>query len=467
MKKKLISAYKNINLGVCPIGKFIFSDKDAILHKNKIYKKLDILDLEYCTLEGVLNDGIVRYQDQVDSVIKCFKEKFIDALFVPHCNFGTEGAVGLIAKALEVPVLLWGPRDGVPLKDGSRERDTLCGMFASSKVLNKLQVRFTYIENCYLEDKIFTDGLINFLRTVSVVKAVKSARIGQIGTRIDFFWSTIIDESDILKKFGIQVFPYDIVNFIKDIKKSTKKNENKYIKEIPDLKKWLDFGHIKEDQIIYSLAMRDEFFKIAQEQNLNAFAYQSFSSIHDELGEGIGLGDALAQERYPVTAETDIHGAVSSIILEAAADGQPSFFPEFTVRDVKNDNCVLLWHVSAPPSLRHEEFQKVKIMPPWILESLPSTSLQLRMKDGPVTVCRFDGENGSYKLGAGRGNIIPGPYTRESYAWLEVENWPKWERKLIEGPYIHHCSCIYGEYISILKEVCKYLPGLTFEGFDD
>jgi L-fucose isomerase-like protein len=467
LNDKSISTYKRINLGVCPIGKFVFSNEDAILNKNKIYEKLNKLDLKYCTLEEILKDGIVRYQDQVDLVIKYFKEESIDALFVPHCNFGTEGAVGLIAKALDVPVLLWGPRDEAPLKDGSRKRDTLCGMLASSKVLNKLKVKFTYIENCHLDDRVFSDGIINFLRAASAVRAVRNARIGQIGSRIDFFWSTIIDESDILKKFGVQVFPYDIVNFINSIKKNAEKNKNKYVKEIPCLKKWLDFGDIKENQIIYSLAMRDEFFNLAQKQNLSAFAYQSFSSVQEELGEGIGLGDALAQERYPITPETDIHGAISSVILEAVSDGQPSFFPEFTVRDINNDNCVLLWHISAPPSLRHEEIQKVKILPPWILKDLPATGLQFRLKDGHVTVCRFDGENGIYKLGAGKGNIISGTYTRETYAWLEVENWIKWERKLIEGPYIHHCSCIYGDYVSALKEACKYLPGLIYEGFDD
>lgn len=459
--------YRKVNLGVCPIGKFVFSNEDAINYKEKIFRKLDSLDLVCTNLEETVKQGIIRYDNQIDAAIKHFKKKEIDALFLPHCNFGIESAVGIIAKELGVPVLLWGPRDEAPDEDGSRKRDSLCGLFASSKVLNKLKVKFTYIENCNIDDNIFTEGLLNFLRTAAAVKAVKKARIGQIGTRIDFFWTTIVDESDLLKKYGIQVYPFDMVNFIKEIKQRAKENEAIYLKETEEIRKWIINNYIEDKQIAYSLAIRDQFFYMADKYKLDAFAYQSFSSVHDELGEGIGLGDALAQEKFPITPETDIHGAISSIILEAVADGQPSFLPEFTVRDESNDNSVLLWHISAPPSLRHEEFQKIKILPPWILKSLPATSLQFRQKDGPVTVCRFDGEDGNYKLGIGSGNIVHGKYTRETYAWMLVDNWPRWERKLIEGPYIHHCSCIYGNYSEALKEISKYLPNLEVECFND
>ena len=43
----------------------------------------------------------------------------VDALFFPHCNFGSEGVVGQVAAALNVPVLLYGPRDDAPALDGS------------------------------------------------------------------------------------------------------------------------------------------------------------------------------------------------------------------------------------------------------------------------------------------------------------------------------------------------------------
>ena len=83
-----------------------------------------------------------------------------------------------------------------------------------------------------------------------------------------------------------------------------------------------------------------------------------------------------------------------------------------------------------------------------------------KLKDGPITVARFDGDTGEYKLAIGEGKTIPGPDTLNNYAWMEVNDWPQWERTIIEGPFIHHVAMIYGNYQSALLDACKFVPGL-------
>ena len=39
----------------------------------------------------------------------------------------------------------------------------------------------------------------------------------------------------------------------------------------------------------------------------------------------------------------------------------------------------------------------------------------------------------------------------------------KIEKKLINGPYIHHMSEIYGSYADVLEEFTKFVPGLEFD----
>jgi hypothetical protein len=46
---------------------------------------------------------------------------------------------------------------------------------------------------------------------------------------------------------------------------------------------------------------------------------------------------------------------------------------------------------------------------------------------------------------------------------MAVDDWPAWERTFIEGPYIHHLACAYGNYAGILGEASRYIEGLTFE----
>src|SRR5664280_2152475 len=168
-------------LGFCPIGKFVFSHEEALRFKREIRERLDRWQIRVAELEGVLPDGIVRDQKHVEPAVRHFQNQRIDALFIPHCNFGTEGAAAMIAKRCGVPTLLWGPRDEAPLPEGTRLRDSLCGMLATSGVLRALRVPFTYIENCHIDEEPFRYGVNRFIRAARVVKTLKSMRIGQIG----------------------------------------------------------------------------------------------------------------------------------------------------------------------------------------------------------------------------------------------------------------------------------------------
>ncbi len=459
---------KQALLGVCPIGKFVFSHEDALRQKRAITERLDRWKVDYRTVDEVIPDGMVRDQKHVEPVVRHFKDLEIDALFVPHCNFGTEGAVGMIAKKLGVPVLLWGPRDEAPLPDGSRYRDSLCGMFATSKVLKKLDVPFTYIENCKIDDPPFRRDLHLFLRAASVVKAMRTMRIGQIGVRVDFFWTTIGNENELLQRFGIEVLPFDMADFLRAVKSRAVGRKKRYVEELETYSAFFaDSSVLRAEGTINNLAMRDELFAVADAEDIDAFAIKTFSSIQTELGVGIPLGSMLAQERVPIAAESDLHGAVSSVLLQAAStDGGPVFFPEFTARHPENENAILLWHGGAPFSLRHPAVDKLECFPPWILKDLPGATPKMLLKDGPLTVCRFDGERGEYVLGVGTGSTVPGPQTRESYVWMEVDDWPRWERTIMEGPYIHHCSAVYDHCADALEEACKFIPGLAVERFD-
>ena len=78
-----------------------------------------------------------------------------------------------------------------------------------------------------------------------------------------------------------------------------------------------------------------------------------------------------------------------------------------------------------------------------------------------MTIARFDGDHGKYQLLIGEAKTTEGPRNVGSYVWIEVDNWPHWEHKLVEGPYIHHVCGVYGKYGEILLEACKYINGLS------
>ena len=89
-----------------------------------------------------------------------------------------------------------------------------------------------------------------------------------------------------------------------------------------------------------------------------------------------------------------------------------------------------------------------------------------RIKGGDVTIVRFEESEGRYSLLAGHGRGVNGPHTTGTYLWVEFNNWPEWEEKLIYGPYMQHVAAVHGKHAAALYEATRYLPELTFDEID-
>jgi L-fucose isomerase-like protein len=440
----------------------VFSHEDAIRQKLAIQERLRRWDVRFVDLEGVLSDGLVRDQKHVGPVVEHFRAKGVDALFMPHCNFGTESAVGLIGRDLGVPVLLWGPRDEAPLPDGTRLRDSLCGLFASSKVLHKLGVAFTYLENCRVDDAAFKDGVDTFLRAAHAANALRrGTRIGLLGQRIDFFWTTIVNESELLERFRVQVQPLDMVTFIENVKKRVAGDTARYEAEARDLLKTITVEGYPDPKTFHNvLAVRDEMLALAEEHGLEGLAIQDFMSLVDAMGTYCFYSNSLVAEKLAIGPESDIHGTISGILLNRVLFyHEPSFLAEYTVRHPTDDNGILMWHAGAPPSMCHPE-DRVRLGHHWILPSPLAGMTHFRLKDGPLTVARFDGDHGEYQLAIGQGRSMEGPHNQNNYLWMKVDDWPRWEKRLMESPFIHHTAMAYGHYGEALEQACRFVSGV-------
>lgn len=450
-------------LGLCPIGKFVFSHEAALAVKRDLQARLRAWQIPFVDLDGVLPDGLVREQAHVEPAVQHLRAAGVDAVFMPHCNFGTESAVGMIGRKLERPVLLWGPRDEAPAADGTRQRDTLCGLFASSRVLHALNVPFTYLDNTPADAPAFRAGVERFVRAVAVARLFRHGmRIGHVGQRIDFFWTTIVNEGELLERFRVEVLPLDMVAFLRAVKDRAVRGRAGYEAELGELRKTTDVeGFADSAPLVRILAVRDQLLALAQEHGLDGLAMQDFMSLVEEVGAYAFYANCVVGDRVPMSLESDLHGAVSCVLLHRAMLGQrPVFLSDLTVRHPQDDNGVLLWHAGAPLAMKHPE-ARVRLGDHWILPGAYSGMPHFRLQDGPVTVARFDGDRGAYRLAVGEAHTMPGPFTLNNYAWLRTDDWPRWERRLVEGPFIHHVAAGYEHVGGALVEACRYIPGLT------
>ena len=352
-----------------------------------------------------------------------------------------------------MPVLLWGPLDERPDENGVRLRDTQCGLFATGKVLRRFRVPFTYLTNCRLEDPVFERGLHDFLSVCNVVKTFRHIRILQIGPRPFDFWSTMCNEGELLERFNVQLAPVPLPELTAEVAKA-KAEKTQVAETIAYIRQNMEVK-VKEDELENVAGLYVAMLRLLEKYHCNAGAIQCWNALQAELGIMPCAANALLNEKgIPMVCETDIHGAITALLVEAAAlDGTRSFFADWTIRHPDIANGELLQHCGPWPLSVAKE--RPKLTYPLAFD-YPG-SLTAEAKHGEVTLARFDGDNGEYSLLLGNAKGVEGPTCMGTYLWIEVENIKRLEAKIVEGPYIHHCVGIHKNVVPVLYEACKYL----------
>lgn len=444
---------KKIKIGFAPTRRSIFSAPDAVKFANLTRDRLRELGVEFVDITDINDEGLLYQECDRIKIRDKFRSAGIDGLFFPHGNFGTEYECARLAKEMGVPVLLWGPRDERPEPNGVRLRDTQCGLFATGKVLRRFGVPFTYVTNCRLTDPEFARGIKTFLAVCSVVKTFRNIRILQIAPRPYDFWSTMCNEGELLEKFNVQLAPIPMPELTAEMKK-VKTQGVEVPKTISYCRSCMNI-EIKDDELENVAALKVAMKNLAAKYGCNAIAIQCWNELQHEIGiMPCAANSILNEEGIPTVCETDIHGAITALMVEAASlDDKRSFFADWTVRHPDNENGELLQHCGPwPISVARE---KPSITYPLAFDYPGAVAAEA--KHGQVTLARFDGDNGEYSLLLGNAKGIDGPYTKGTYLWVEVENLKRLEAKIVEGPYIHHCVGIHEDVVPVLYEACKYI----------
>ncbi len=445
---------EKIKLGFAPTRRSIFSAPDAVKYRNLTAARLRELGVDFVDITDVNDEGLLYDDEGLSRIIEKFKREKVDGLFLPHCNFGTEYECARLAKALNVPVLLWGPLDERPDENGVRLRDTQCGLFATGKVLRRFRIPFTYLTNCRLSDPMFERGVRDFLAVCSVVRTFRSIRILQISTRPFDFWSTMCNEGELLEKFNIQLSPIPMPELMEEVRRAKKDEGGEIARVLSYIRENMEV-QIPPDALENVAALKVAMESLVAKYGCKAVAIQCWNCLQQELGIMPCAANALMNdEGTPVVCETDIHGAVTALLVEAAGMGETrSFFADWTIRHPDIPNGELLQHCGPWPV----SVARSKPVLGYPLAFKHPGSLTAEAKHGELTLCRFDGDNGEYSLLLGNAKGVDGPNCMGTYLWVEVENIKRLEEKIVCGPYIHHCVGIHKNVVPVLYEACKYI----------
>ncbi|MDR0655138.1 MAG: hypothetical protein LBG22_02390 [Treponema sp.] len=480
-----------IVLGYIPIRRDFFPQPAAQAVRDQIRPRIEqivskLYNVEMVNIDWLKNDkdpndwGLAWDYSDVPKIVDYMKGKKIDAVFMPHCNFGQEEVVGQLGRDLGVPILIWGPRDPRPGANGEfRPLDTQCGMFASTKALYRYNVPYTYIENCWLDSPVLDKGIEDFVRTAAVVKAFRNMRVAQFGLRPRPFLSIKINEADLMQQLGIEIVPIwldEVSTLVKRLKagkvdpvsskdprhplnplENSGSPDPRIGQIMQDIKNCLDCSTQTDDQLATIAALKTAILEISRAQGCSAVAVECWSDFRHEfdIGSCFLLAD-INDAGLVAACETDIHAAITARMLQAAARSQTaSFIADLTIRHPDNDNAELLWHCGPfAKSLKREGANG----------AVREFKGQYEIKHGPITIARLEQDAGNnYMLFADEGKGVDGPPTNGTYVWFETNDWSKWEKHLMYNPYIHHVAGIHGNYAQILKEACKYIGRIKYD----
>ena len=325
--------------------------------------------------------------------------------------------------------------------------------------MRRHNIPFTYLTNSWLEGDEWKQGLNKFLQAVSVVKSIKNLNILQISTRPEPFCSVICNENELIERFNLHLYPVTLNDVMLKMQRVKEENNRDFQKTVEFIASLVQGD--RAEQISEVAALKVAMKELALQYNCRAIAIQCWTSLQDMVGIMPCFANALlTDEGIPTVCETDIHGAVTAIMMQAVSLGESTpFFADVTVRHPENDNAELLWHCGNFPYSLAKNRQACSVGCSRYHNDTFGIA-EWELKQGDLTIARFDGDHGKYQLLIGEAKTTTGPRNVGSYVWIEVDNWAKWERKLVEGPYIHHVCGIYGRYGEILLEACKYINGL-------
>lgn len=474
MLEKYKKIYK-VKLAVLPTMRLIvprphlYSPEIAMAMKKEIFARLDAMGIDYVNIDFLNKEGMIYNETDADAVADYFKSQHVNALFIPFCNFGSEGAISRVAKKLGLPTLIWAPRDPMPPENlGIRARDSQCGIFAASRVLNTFGVKFTYIPSCKLESDIFERNFRNFMGAATVVKALNRLRILQIGARPTGFLSVRCNEAQLLERFGIEIVTLTVQDIYERWMKVMADQESLVHETMSTVKNKVDICDVTEENLEKIAAL-----KIAMEQAANEHGCMvGCVNCSDPLRNATGimpcfvLGD-LTADGLPMICESDIHGCISAVMALAAelalGCDDPTFLMDLTNRHEFDDDKELLWHCGVFPVVLKKEGTLSELTHHY--GAPKEGTCRVNIKNGPLTVMRFDCAHDQYSVLLARGRIVDGPSTNCTYGWGEFENWPELEERLIYGPYIHHIVGVYADIAPVIYEALRYMDGVEADFF--
>lgn len=384
----------------------------------------------------------------------------MDGILVCLPNFGEETGVAdaIRMSGCDLPILVQACPDDLDLLQLENRRDAFCGKLSLCNNLYQYGIRYSLTKShvCAVDGEEFRADVDRFAKVCAVVKALRTARIGQIGARVTPF-RTVRYSEKLLQNSGITVETEDFSEILADIAALT--DEAQIDLKIREIEAYGDVcPGIGREKLLKQAKLCLAIENWMRDHDCQASAIQCWDSVEANYGCAMCLSmSMMGQKGSPSACETDVMGALSMLAL-LKATGVPPIYQDWNNNYAgEGDKCINV-HCSNYPACAFEtkpEIGNLDILATTLGTDVSFGALKGRVRPGKMTYLKIstDDRRGRIKCYLGEGEFTDDPL--QTFGGVAVCRVPRLNdlmRYIARNGYEHHVALAQAEAADVLEE---------------
>jgi len=433
-------------IGVLAVGRNTFDVSYANQIQTEALQGLNGLDVEIIGTQELLFDA-----DAVRKALATLKREHLDIILLLQVTFTDASMTMELAQQLDAPLLMWSfpePRTG-----GRLRLNSLCGINLAAHALSRAHLKYDFVHGTASDEKVMS-RINDFARAAAVRRSLSGVRIGVIGQHPDGFDACMFSHAECKRLFGIEIEEHDLITFLDSVKEL---DDSTALPHYEDRRKVLvNLEDMDREVTLKSLKAYEGMRRLIDRKNYAGLAVRCWPEFFTHYGAAACGAIALLNERYiPGGCEADVHGVITSLILQRLA-GEPAFNTDLVDVDPDTDTCVF-WHCGQAPLQMADPEVPVKAT----IHSNRKLPLlnEFPLKPGRFTMARLSKGHDKTTLIIGGGEMISAPLAFSGTAGVARLDSPVLEvlGRLMRAGLEHHTALVYGDHRASLRILANQL----------
>ena len=385
----------------------------------------------------------------------------IEGVIVCLPNFGEETGVADAIKmsGLNVPILIQACDDDLDKLQLENRRDAYCGKLSLCSNLYQYGIPYslTARHTCPVDSEEFHADVERFARICAVVKALRTARIAQLGARVTPF-RTVRYSEKLLQQAGISVITEDMSEIFADAW-LMQDDDPRVLAREAEIRAYGNIcPGIAREKVLKQAKLSLTIDQWMADHECVASAVQCWDSVEANYGCAACLSMSMMSSRgLPSACETDVMGAVSLLALLKASGVAPVYQDWDNNYGGDTDRCVNVHCSNYPAAAFREkpEIANLDILATTLGTEYSFGALKGRVRPDKMTFLKVstDDRRGVIKCYLGQGEFTDDPLeTFGGVAVCHVKNLDGLMHYVAKNGFEHHVAIVQAECADILEE---------------